>query len=254
MVWRSFVATGDSFTEGMADPYPDGTYRGWADLVAGRLATEVAGFEYANLAVRGRLFDQIVTEQVPLAMGMRPDLVSFAAGGNDALRPGFDPDRLVERFDKVVAGFRAAGTEVILFRFADVSRQLPGRRLVLPRSKLINDAAADIAQRHGAYLIDLFADEVFYDRVMWGVDRLHLNTVGHRRVAAHVLTALGLTPDPVWLAPPEPGPVLSWPQRRAADARWAGEHFAPWVRRRLTGRSSGDQVDPKRPMLRPISN
>lgn len=254
MVWRSFVATGDSFTEGMADPYPDGTYRGWADLVAERLAVETSGFKYANLAIRGRLFDQIVTEQVPIAAAMRPDLVSFAAGGNDALRRGFDPVRLVERFDEVVAGFRAAGADVILFRFADVSRQLPGRRLVLPRSMLINDAAAEIAQRRGAYLIDLFADEVFYDRLMWGADRLHLNTIGHRRVAAHVLTALGRTPDPAWLTPPEPGPLLSWPRRRAADARWAGEHFAPWVRRRLTGRSSGDHRDPKRPTLRPINN
>ena len=30
--WRSFVAVGDSFTEGMDDPYPGGrSYRGWAD-------------------------------------------------------------------------------------------------------------------------------------------------------------------------------------------------------------------------------
>ena len=59
MNWRSFVALGDSFTEGIDDPYPDGTrYRGWADLVAGRLAADSTErgdeFHYANLAVRGR--------------------------------------------------------------------------------------------------------------------------------------------------------------------------------------------------------
>ena len=83
--WRSFVAVGDSFTEGMDDPYPGGrSYRGWSDLVANHLA-QVAkpdDFRYANLAVRGRLFNNVVDEQVPLAIAMKPDLVSFAAGGN----------------------------------------------------------------------------------------------------------------------------------------------------------------------------
>ncbi len=37
-----YVAIGDSFTEGMDDPYPEGTYRGWADLVAARLAVDAA--------------------------------------------------------------------------------------------------------------------------------------------------------------------------------------------------------------------
>lgn len=36
--YTSFVAVGDSFTEGMSDLLPDGTYRGWADLLAARLA------------------------------------------------------------------------------------------------------------------------------------------------------------------------------------------------------------------------
>src|SRR5262245_26647374 len=32
--WSRYVALGDSFTEGLDDPNPDGTYRGWADRVA----------------------------------------------------------------------------------------------------------------------------------------------------------------------------------------------------------------------------
>ncbi len=36
--YTSFVAVGDSFTEGMSDLLPDGSYRGWADLLAARLA------------------------------------------------------------------------------------------------------------------------------------------------------------------------------------------------------------------------
>ena len=36
-------------------------------------------------------------------------------------------------------------------------------------------------------------------------------------------------------------------------AAWAKEHLAPWVHRRMTGRSSGDGMTPKRPGLEPIA-
>lgn len=41
--YTSFVAVGDSFTEGMSDALPDGSYRGWADLLAARLAAAARG-------------------------------------------------------------------------------------------------------------------------------------------------------------------------------------------------------------------
>lgn len=266
--WNRYVALGDSFTEGMDDPYPDGTYRGWADLVAASLADKaLAGgrsasytarptedFGYANLAVRGRLLPRVIDEQVPAALALRPDLVSFAAGGNDALRRNFDPAAVTGRFDRTVRELRAAGADVIVFQFADVTRRLPGRRYVLPRVQVMNDAVRATAERHGAYLVDLWTDEEFHPPALWSLDRLHLNAAGHRRVAAHVLMALGLAPDPAWLSSPPPAPPLSWPARRAADARWARQHFAPWIRRRLTGRSSGDQVAAKRPALGPVDN
>ena len=36
----SFVAIGDSFTEGLNDAAPGGGFRGWADRLAGLLAAE----------------------------------------------------------------------------------------------------------------------------------------------------------------------------------------------------------------------
>jgi lysophospholipase L1-like esterase len=250
--WGSFVAVGDSFTEGLDDPYPDGGFRGWADLVAGALAGCRPGFGYANLAVRGRLFHRVVAEQVPPALAMRPDLVSFAAGGNDVLRRRFDPDALVTRLDATVGSFRAGGADVILFRFADVTARLPGRRLTGPRAALLNRAVVETAGRHGARLVDVAADREFENPALWSADRLHLAPAGHRRIAAHVLTALGLEPDPGWWHSPSPLRLAPWPAARAADLMWAGRHLAPWLRRRLTGRSSGDHVTAKRPALAPF--
>ena len=255
MRWRSFVAVGDSFTEGMDDAYPDGTYRGWADLVAARLAVEAGPeFGYANLAIRGRLFPSVVAEQVPPALAMRPDLISFAAGGNDVLRRNFDADTLVERFDAVIGELRATGADVLVFRFADVMSRLPGQRLVAPRVSLLNRAVGETAERHGAMLVDLYADDEFLNPALWSEDRLHLSAAGHRRVAAHVLGVLGLAPDEQWLVvPPRPAPT-PWLAARGADLRWAGQHLAPWIKRRLTGRSSGDTVTAKRPVLTPFTD
>ncbi|HYN93346.1 MAG TPA: SGNH/GDSL hydrolase family protein [Pilimelia sp.] len=254
MGWQSYVAVGDSFTEGLDDPYPDGRhFRGWADLVAGRLAADAGpGFGYANLAIRGRRFAEVVGEQVPRALAMRPALISFAAGGNDILRRQCDPRALAGRYQAVIARLRETGADVVVFRFADVTVRLPGQRLLAPRIAVLNAAVADTADRYGARLVDMWGDEEFANPLLWSVDRLHLSGLGHRRVAAHVLTALGVAPDASWLAAPaRPAPV-PWLAARGADLRWAGQHLAPWLKRRITGRSSGDNVAAKRPALAPL--
>ncbi|HET8682823.1 MAG TPA: SGNH/GDSL hydrolase family protein [Micromonosporaceae bacterium] len=255
MRWRSFVAVGDSFTEGLDDPHPAGNgYRGWADLVAARLARERDGdFGYANLAVRGRLFNRIVSEQVSAALAMGPDLISFAGGGNDVLRRGFEPDAAITRFDNLVRELRASGADLVVFRFADLTVRLPGRRVILPRVQIMNQAVGEVADKYGAMLVDLWSDDEFANPLLWSVDRLHLSTAGHQRVAAHVLAAMGLAADPEWWAPPPPPTPRSWAAARRADIHWAGQHFAPWLRRRLTGRSSGDGIDAKRPVLGPFT-
>jgi lysophospholipase L1-like esterase len=248
--WESFVAIGDSFTEGVGDPLPEGTFRGWADLVAGSLAERSPGLRYANLAVRGRTFDGVVEEQVAVAVRMRPDLIAFAAGGNDALRRGFDVAELMRRFDEVVGRLRASGADVMLFRFPDMSVRLPFPGVLRPRIIVMNDMVTEVAARHGACLVDLFGDRAFDDPQWWGEDRLHLNPLGHQRVASQVLAALDLATAP----PAVPASVRApWPAARAADLRWARAYFGPWLHRRLTRRSSGDGVRPKRPELHPLA-
>jgi lysophospholipase L1-like esterase len=254
MSWRSYVAIGDSFTEGLDDLHPEtGTFRGWADLVATQIARTTEDFTYANLAIRGRLFDNIVDEQVPVALRMQPDLISFAAGGNDALRRGFQPEPLFKRLDQVISTLRASGADVFVFRFADVTKRLPGQRVILPRVELMNAAVGEIADKHGARLIDLWADDEFGNPALWSIDRLHMNEIGHQRVAAHVLTALAVEPEPAWWNTPPVPPRGSWVAQRAADVKWTRDHLLPWVKRRLTGRSSGDNVLAKRPTLTPLS-
>ncbi|MBL7260798.1 SGNH/GDSL hydrolase family protein [Paractinoplanes lichenicola] len=252
MAYRSFVAMGDSFTEGLNDAYPDGSFRGWADLVAARLAVDSGpDFGYANLAIRGKVMHEIVDEQLEPTLAMHPDLVSIAAGGNDALRVRVDPHALVRQLDSVVRRLRESGAEVILFRFADVTVHLPA--ILGRRAAVLNDGASMLAERHGAHLVDLFGDDAFHHPHMWAPDRLHLSPAGHRRTAGHVLNALGVGVHEDWmLVPPTPEPT-PWLLARGADLRWAREHLAPWVSRHLRGHSSGESITAKRPELAPFS-
>jgi lysophospholipase L1-like esterase len=248
--WASYVAVGDSFTEGMDDPYGDGTFRGWADLVAGCLAERAGGFRYANLAVRGRLLQPVVDAQVPLATAMRPDLITFVAGGNDAIRRRFEPDRLAEAYESAVARMTAAGIDVVLFTPADVTiNYRAASRYLIPRIDFWLALVHRVAAEYNTHLIDLWADDGFRDRRMWSIDRLHLNAAGHRRVAHDVLTVLGMECDPNWKASLPMAAPDRWVTARRSDLQWARAHLAPWVGRRLTGRSSGDTVTAKRPEL-----
>ena len=96
--FSSLVSIGDSFTEGVGDELPDGRVRGWADLVALGLAqASTEPFGYANLAIRGRLLEPIVTEQLDAAIALAPSLISINGGGNDMLRPQFTIAAVAER-------------------------------------------------------------------------------------------------------------------------------------------------------------
>ena len=254
MAYRSYVALGDSFTEGLDDPDPAGDgFRGWADLVAARLAAGVDGFRYANLAVRGRLLGPIVREQVPAALALRPALISLAGGTNDILRRSCDPAALSRQLHDAVAQLRSTGADVVLFTGTDPTRRLPSTQRLIPRIQVLNDAVRHAAEAHGALLVDLWSAHVFDDPRLWSDDRLHLNSEGHSRVAAAVLERLGVTVQADWRQTlPDLPPAPGWAAARAADVRWARRHLAPWIYRRLTGRSSGDTVTAKRPELTPL--
>ena len=40
--------------------------------------------------------------------------------------------------------------------------------------------------------------------------------------------------------------------RQVGDLRWLASHAAPWIGRRLRGRTAGDGREPKRPELLPV--
>ncbi|WP_329015228.1 SGNH/GDSL hydrolase family protein [Streptomyces sp. NBC_00690] len=247
--YTSFVAIGDSFTEGMSDLQPDGSYRGWADLLAARLALRTEGFRYANLAVRGKLIGQIVDEQVGPAAAMRADVVTLVGGLNDALRPKCDMARVCGLLEEAVEQLAPTCGRLVLMH--SPGRQGPVLTRFRPRMEVLFAHIDALAARHGALVVDLYGSGALGDPRLWDADRLHLTTEGHRRVAEAVAQVLGLDPEDDWRTPLSSAPLTGWAVRRTADLRFARQHLGPWIGRRLTGRSSGDGRSAKRPDLLP---
>jgi lysophospholipase L1-like esterase len=257
MAIGSFVALGDSFTEGLDDPRADQAgYLGWADRFAGMLAGQRPGLRYANLAVRGKLLREVAEEQIPQAIAMAPDLVSLAAGGNDLLRPRGDPDTLADHFDEAVRTLLMTGCQVVMFTGFDP--RFPVLRLIRGKVAAYNMHLRAIADRHQCHLVDLWSMRVLRDPHAWSADRLHLTPEAHQRVALHTCEVIGVRVAADWREPwpPAEGIVpsqaLAWLAARRTDLRWARLHAAPWVARRVRGVSAGDDISPKRPELLPL--
>lgn len=249
MSYRRYVALGDSFTEGVGDPDParPNGLRGWADLVAEQLARHTEGFEYANLAIRGRLLRPIIDEQLAPALAMSPDLVTVYAGGNNLMRPSLDLDALAAEYDEMIGALTAAGARVLMWTAYDGS-WAPVFKALRGRWAVYNELVREIADRHGATIVDFWRFDEYRDLRMWDFDRLHMSSFGHRAMAIRVLDLLGAEHDlePVRLAP---APVLTRAEQRAVDRTWLREFLVPWVGRRVRGVSSGDGVTPKYPTL-----
>jgi len=250
--WRRMVSLGDSFTEGIGDPEPSlpGGHRGWADRVAEVLSAQVEDFAYANLAVRGRLIGQIVDAQVEPALALKPDLVTFSAGGNDVIRPGGDPDAVAELFEDAVARLSSQGATVVVFTGVDTAFT-PVFRGIRGRVAIYNENIRAIADRYDCIVADQWALKEIQDMRFFDDDRLHMNALGHHEVARMVLRALNV-PNDLQAMQPDPLPSTTWRAARGNDLVWAREYLVPWVLRRLRHQSSGDTITAKRPEALPV--
>ncbi|GAA1845113.1 SGNH/GDSL hydrolase family protein [Microbacterium koreense] len=251
--WRRYVAVGDSFTEGIGDPLPGGgnLHRGWADRVADVLGAQTEDFAYANLAVRGKLIAQIVADQVEPAVALKPDLVTFSAGGNDVIRPGTDPDDVSQLFEDAVVRLSSDGATVVVFTGIDTNFT-PVFRGIRGKVAIYNENIRAIADRHDCIVADQWALKEVQDMRFFDDDRLHYNALGHHEIARMVLRALNV-PNDLLPMQPDPIPSRTWRAARAHDLVWAREYLVPWVLRRLRHQSSGDHITAKRPDALPIT-
>ncbi|MDO5681507.1 MAG: GDSL-type esterase/lipase family protein [Propionibacteriaceae bacterium] len=256
-IWRRFVAIGDSVTEGMVDSDGHGQWIGWADRFAAHIAThQAADLAYANLAISGFRLHDIRTQQFEAALAMEPDLLSIVGGVNDviSLRPDFD--QMAADLDIMFARARARGITVISFTNPDISRANPLATVVRDRLLTLNGIVRRLAREHDVLFVDFEHVPVASDPRLWGEDRLHINTLGHVRVAAGMAWLLGLPGfDRSWAVDMDDwhdSSELVVDQARAgarSHLDWARRHFGPWVVAGLRGKEYSQGKECKRPTL-----
>ena len=213
-----YVALGEGFTEGVGDDdrrLPNGV-RGWADRIAEGLAAAAPGWEYANLAVRGRRFGAVEGEQLPAALALGPTLVSLSVGARDILVPPAALDELVGRYAAVVDALVSTGATVVLFT-RPCSPVLGGPD---DRAFRYDEMVRAVGRERGAVVIDPWGDGPFRMPQLWAPGGAQLSWAGHAHLALHILDVLG---------------VPQTQRHRSGAARSAGSLAAERASRLLAG-------------------
>lgn len=249
--FRSYVAIGDSFTEGVGDERDDGSVRGWADLVA--LGLALAGeqpVQYANLAIRGRKLLPLLNEQLGPALELGAQLISINGGGNDILRPRVSARSIAALLLDAAETAADTGSHVLLLSGANPSRNMPLGSVFSRRGDELNRAVREGVPSEGVTFVDNWTDRPLADIRYWSVDKLHLNALGHARVAGNVLAGLRMPVPEEWgIAEVEAAPAG---ERGRGTFEYYRRFVLPWIGRRLTGRSSGDGRTAKIRELTPV--
>ncbi len=252
--YRRYVAIGDSQTEGLWDGDDTVGLLGFADRLATMIDSLYPGLQYANLAIRGKRIADVLEEQVPPAVAMRPDLITVCAGMNDVIQPGRSFGPALVDLDHVYATLAETGATVVTTTFPNVAQFLPLGMLVSARLHRINTAIRAAAHRYGFRLVDLYNAPSMRELDTWAIDRVHASRRGHVLFAAAAAEALDLPETNHAWAQPSPSPARrSFAGGAYEQLRWTQGAFFPWIWRRLRGMSSADGREPKRPWLEPLS-
>jgi len=246
-LYRSYVALGDSLTEGLGDDgFRKNRYnKGWADRLAGLLAAEAKDFgepfEYANLAVRGSTAAEILTSQLEDALRLKPDLVTIMAGANDimASRKGHDAIRAL--FRGAIHRLYEAGVQVLV-----VTTVNPGHFKVFSvmarKSREMSNLIQEVAAEYNAPVLDIYKLQEFSRMAFWSDDLVHFSIHGHQMLANIAAEKLALAHR----IPLHPAKLIQEPKWGfKQNIVWFVVHVLPFWGRKLRGASSGDGLDPK---------
>src|SRR5699024_11043040 len=99
---------------------------------------------------------------IPLALEIRPDLVSLCDGGNVCLRPKADIDALAGMFERAVIALLEAGIGVLMCNgfYFEISSPLIGA--VRARLGVYNAHLCSSSQRHCCHMVGLWGLSSLY--------------------------------------------------------------------------------------------
>ena len=239
-----YVALGDSLTEGKGDARPDGTHRGFADLLASGLARQDGRARYVNLARPSVRIAEVLGQQVPDVKRHRPDLVTVIAGVNDVIALRFDAHRVGEDLDGLFGAVRGAapGAHVVTATLPDLSSVSTVAAVLQHRVQRLNHLIRMAAGRSGVSVADLEVSVRLQAQDL-ALDMVHPGTTGHLAFARAFGNLLGV-------AVPAP-PVTAGPRATALRRTRRTIVVAPqFMARRVARRALIAKQPPKQPLPR----
>jgi lysophospholipase L1-like esterase len=188
-----YVALGASDTVGVGATTP--TLESWPLFVHAGLPPET---RLVNLGISGAILRDVIEQQLPVAQDARPSLVSIWPGVND-LRAGVPLTTFTTQLDTILQTFKQQSSTqpvLVVLNMPDL-RRLPAFRginaaMLDTTVREWNAAIAEIARRHDAILVDLYAygAELVDHPEYLSADGFHPSSAGYRRIADIVLAEL----------------------------------------------------------------
>jgi lysophospholipase L1-like esterase len=192
------VALGDSYTIGTG---LEDEAQNFPSLLAGRLRKD-AGIDVAlvNLGVNGYKTTDLIREELPVASGLHPEVVTILIGANDVVQRSTEAayqKRLAAIYDALL-GWEPPARTVLAISTPDFSA-LPGARPFGTASDLrvridaFNRIAGSEAAARGFQYADIssISREEGRGRDWLAADGLHPGPAQHHAIADHLWTVLG---------------------------------------------------------------
>jgi lysophospholipase L1-like esterase len=246
-LYRSYVALGDSLTEGLGDfDFEVSRFGcGWADRLAellARVAYEAGeSFKYANLALRGSSLYDILTAQLEDALQLRPDFVTIFAGSNDFMRAKKSHPEMRALLRGAIQRLHESGAHVLLVNTVNPVHLKLFQPLAY-KAKAMTDLINSVAEEYEVPVLDLFSLNEFANLEFWCDDMVHFSGHGHINIANRAARLIGLDQG----FEETDFDQMERPDRRPlAVMKWTVQHVIPYLVRRVRRRSSGDGLEPK---------
>jgi len=225
----TFAILGDSAASGVGDSDKNGVTRGWGYYLAKHFQDPLV---YINLSRPGAQSAEVLEDQLPKALMFKPDIAAVIVGGNDALRNGFDPNKLHQNLRATISELKKSGAEVLLLQLHDPTQIVPLPRLLARvlsrRINAVNRVIHSVGREFNAQILLTRSIQDIYERKVWHVDRMHPSKYGHQLMATHfreILLRRNWRIEPITI---EETPVTS----KKSKVVWMLKNGTPWFFKR----------------------
>ena len=182
----TFAILGDSAASGVGDSDKNGVTKGWGYYLAKHFQDPLV---YINLSRPGAQSAEVLEDQLPKALMFKPDIAAVIVGGNDALRNGFDPNKLHQNLRATILELKKSGAEVLLLQLHDPTRIVPLPKLLAQvlsrRVNAVNRVIHSVGREFNAQILLTRSIQDIYERKVWHIDRMHPSKYGHQIMATH---------------------------------------------------------------------